>query len=207
MTIQAQINAQISVAGISIASVTERRDVGAIPAQTPMLAAGKAGTLSTRTNPTDGTLTFAAEHGIVDSDVINIFWTDANGVDKCAYGATVGVVNELNVPFTGANGDALPDQGFAIVASVRQNYDCDFDGDLVGLIAAHCPRLAHVEFLTNADVSILARLLTAKAGWTWASTQGHADLLAGDPVGKIAVSCGETTAGQFTLIGNYDSEV
>ena len=81
-----------SVGGLSIQSTVNREAEGQI-GQSIALPAAKTGTLSTRTSDTAGTLTLEADHGITDSDVINIFWLDADGVYHCAYGATVGTVS------------------------------------------------------------------------------------------------------------------
>ena len=203
MTLQAQIRSTIEIAGISLTSVTTRTAVAAIPAQTPTLAAGLGGTLTTRTDDDTGILTMAsAEHGITDADTIDLFWD--GGV---RYGLTVTLVDGAAVSIDVGAGDVLPliDPPPAIVAGVRAEYDCDFDGDLVKMIVAQCPRRAHIEFLTNADVSILGQELPAAEAFAWASDSGHANLLTGDPVGKIQVSCGETTGGVLTLLGIYNS--
>jgi len=203
MTITARIQSTFSVAGIDVTSVTTRDAVAAIPAQTPTPAAGLAGTLTGRTDDDTGIITMSdAEHGITDAVTVDVYW--AGG---CRYGLTVTLVDETAVSIDGGAGDALPaiDTPPAVVVGVREEYDCDFDGDLVEIIVAHCLKRAHVEFLTDADASILGRELTANEAWAWISDQGFTNPLTGDPVGKIQVSCGETTAGTIKLIGIYNS--
>jgi len=198
----AQITSTISVAGVTVNSVTQRTAAGLI-GQAPTLAAGLAGALTTRTDADTGIITMTdAEHGITDADTVDVYWSD--GV---RYGLTVTLVDGTAVSIDVGDGDNLPEgEDPAVVVGVRQEIDVDFDGDLVELIAAHCPKRAHVEFLTGADASILAQELTANEAFTWAADSGHANLLTGDPVGKIQVSCGETTGGLFNLLGVYDSE-
>ena len=198
----AQITATISVAGVTVDSVTQRTAAGLI-GQAPTLAAGLAGALTTRTDADTGIITMTdAEHGITDADTVDVFWD--GGV---RYGLTVTLVEGAAVSIDVGDGDALPEGTTpAVVVGVRQEIDVDFDGDLVELIAAHCPRRAHVEFLTNADVSLKAQELTAGDAWSFVADTGVANPLTGDPVGKLQVSCGETIGGLFNLIGIFDSE-
>ena len=77
------MDATITIAGLlpgcaPVAKITRTAAAGLPPIEAS-LAAGKAGTLSTRTDNTDGTLTLGSGHGITDGQVISIFWTDANG--------------------------------------------------------------------------------------------------------------------------------
>jgi len=75
--------------------------------------AAKTGTLTTRSSGTAGTLTMESGHGITTSAKIDIYWD--GGV---AYKATVGTVSGTSVPFTLANGDALPAAATAVTAMV-----------------------------------------------------------------------------------------
>ena len=63
----------------------------------------------------------------------------------------MGVVDELDVPFTGASGDVLPDEADAITASVPSTIDTDFDGDLLEMIVAYATYLGHVTFCDVGD--------------------------------------------------------
>jgi len=203
MTLTAQIQSTISIAGLSVTSVTSRSAVAAIPAQTPTPAAGLAGSLTTRTDADTGIITMSsAEHGITDADTVDVYWSGG-----CRYGMTVTLVDGTAVSIDAGTGDDLPAAETAVVVGVQEEYDVDFDGDLVKMIVAHCKKRAHIEFLTNGDVSILGRELTANEAWSWVYDTGAANPLTGDPVGKILVSCGETTTDQIKLVGIYDSEV
>ena len=69
----AQITATISVAGVTVDSVTQRTAAGLI-GQAPTLAAGLAGTLTTRTDEDTGIITLAsAEHGITAADTVDVY--------------------------------------------------------------------------------------------------------------------------------------
>jgi hypothetical protein len=189
-----------SVGGLSIQSNVTRLAEGQI-GQSVALPVAVAGTLSTRGGDTAGTLTLGAGHGIVDADVINIFWVDVDGVYHCAYGATVGTVAGNDVPFTGASGDVLPTEDDAVTASVVVEIDTDFDGDLAEIIAAGSTKLAHIAFRSVTPTVLKAVLLLAAEGWSWISGQGITNPLTGDPVNDVLASNGDTTAEATLQIG------
>ena len=194
-----------SVGGLSIQSTVNREAEGQI-GQSIALPAAKTGTLSTRTSDTAGTLTLEADHGITDSDVINIFWLDADGVYHCAYGATVGTVDGNDVPFTGASGDVLPTEDDVITASEVVVIDVDFDGDLAEMLAAGCDKLSHIAFRNDTPTVLAAVMLLEREGWSWASDQGVANPLTGDRVNDVLASNGDATAAGTLQIGVlYDS--
>lgn len=85
-----------------------------------VIPAGKAGTLSTRTDNETGTLTLGSGHGITTAATIDLFWDGG-----ARYGITVGTVSGTSVPIGADNagtGDNLPTQGTAIVASMRTSF-------------------------------------------------------------------------------------
>lgn len=87
--------------------------------------AGKAGTLSTRTDNETGTLTLGVSHGITTGQVIDLYWSGGS-----RYSITVGTVSGTSVPIGADNsgtGDNLPAQGTAIVCSPRVTFDCNMD--------------------------------------------------------------------------------
>jgi hypothetical protein len=191
-----------TVGGISAQSTVTRTASSQIGHESdPVLPVAKVGTLSTRTNDTDGTLTLATGHGITDGQTIDIFWIDANGVGKCAYGATVGTVAGDDVPFTGASGDVLPAQDYAITASVPATVDTDFDGDLMEMIVALATYLGHVSFCDVGDNVLKAVTLPPGEGWSWISDQGIANPLTGNPVAYALTSNGDGTVTNTVKIG------
>lgn len=180
-------NLSLSVGGISIQGQISRTAEGQ-RSEEISLAAAKTGSLSTRTNDTDGTLTMSSGHGITDADVIDIYWTDANGDVQVAYGATVGTVATNSVPFTGASGTVLPAEDATITACVVTSVDMTFDGDNVELIAAHSNRKGHVLF-NGPDVAVK---LPAGEPWHWANGVGS-NPLTGDAVTSLSVSNGDSS--------------
>ncbi|MBN2132867.1 MAG: hypothetical protein JW741_25435 [Sedimentisphaerales bacterium] len=191
-----------TVGGISAQSTVTRTASSQIGHESdPVLPVAKVGTLSTRTNDTDGTLTLEADHGITVGQLVDIFWIDVDGVSHCAYGATAGVIDVLNVPFTGASGDVLPAEGYAITASVPVTIDTDFDGDLLEMIIALATYLGHVTFCDVGDAVLAAVTLVPGEGWSWVSDQGIANPLTGNAVAYVLASNGSSAYVNTVKIG------
>jgi hypothetical protein len=96
------------------ASASKNAKASGLVDMTAALAPAKAGTLTVRTNNTDGSLTLAAGHGVATGDKVSIFWP--NGI---RYNATVGTVAGNVVPFTLGTGDNLPAVNAAITVMVQ----------------------------------------------------------------------------------------
>jgi hypothetical protein len=79
------------------------------------LPAGKAGTLTTRTNNTDGAATLSAGHGILTADVVDIYWDGG-----CRYGAIVGTVEAVEA---GNSGDGEEQSQATMAANMAANWD------------------------------------------------------------------------------------
>lgn len=192
----ATISISGSIGGIAFQGTVTRAAEGQ-QSHEVTLAAGKTGTLSTRSSDTAGTLTMTAGHGITDGLVIDIYWTDANGDVQAAYGATVGTVSTNSVPFTGAAGTALPAQTTAIVACVVTEINADFDGDDMQAIIVASNRNAHVKFIDSGAAVLKAQVLRATSGTAepcyWVDGQWITRPITGNPVDKIVVSNGDST--------------
>lgn len=131
---------------------------------TPM-AAGSAGTLSTRTDDDTGEVTLTAGHGQT-SGTFNVFW--AAGYRRNMTGTVT--VNALALD--GGAGDVLPIATTAVVVDKIETID--FDTAAAGIVLAMVSqnRRASVEFFTAADASIFAHDLGRTGngeGWSWAS--------------------------------------
>lgn len=95
--------------------------------------AGKAGTLSTRTDNETGTLTLGSGHGITTGQIVDLYWPGG-----ARYKITVGTVSGTSVPIGADNagsGSNLPSQGTAVVCSPRVTFDCNMDGDALSAVA------------------------------------------------------------------------
>lgn len=166
---------------------SEATEIGIKPASP--LAAGKAGTLSTRTDADTGTLTLGASHGITTGAVIDLYWT--GGIQR---GVTVGTVSGVSVPIDAGVGDDLPIATTSIVACVVTVIDVDVDGDTVVMAAASTGQTrASIEFQQNDGTPIVSLDLAAGEVWDWAADQGPANPFAGVSLGKILVSNGSST--------------
>jgi hypothetical protein len=185
---QGTVNLVISAGGISIQGIVTRIEEGAVPPLEIAIARAKVGTLSTRTTDTSGTLTLESSHGIVDSDKIDIGWVDANGDFQVAYGALVGVVAALDVPFTAAAGTVLPTVDYAITTQVRQVPNCDFDGDDVLLLAFMSTRVAHVVFEDSANAVLSAQKLLASEPALYWNNGFMANPITGNPCDQLQLT-------------------
>lgn len=171
------------------------------------LEAGKAGTLSTRTGDTEGTLTLGANHGITDGEIIAIFWT--GGV---AYLATVGTVDGTSVPFTGAAGDVLPDEDTAIVADVMEAHDVEFDGDDLEMLIATFRQRGVVVFEDwsgsggDGDAVLDAADIAANEAYLFIADTGEANPLTGNAVDQVWIANGDSSnSSLFKLAALYNS--
>lgn len=203
MAITGKCNQTLSLPGVSISTTIDRSASGGVPPQDVAVPAAKAGTLSTRTDNTDGELTMTdTDHGIETGDKITIFWADG-----IAYQATVGTVVGKAVPFTGAKGDNLPAKDTAITAGVIVVLDVDFDGDKLKMFAAMSNRRGHVVFEDSGDAVLSAAELVANEPYFYIDGVTATNPLAGNPVDEVHVANGDATAAaSFKMGGVYDSE-
>lgn len=161
-------------------------------------AAGLAGSLTTRTNDTTGTLTMGAAHGLVENQVVDLYWTGGMRA-----GITIGAVNGTSVPISGGSGSILPTLSSAIVVGVRRTVEVPFDGDDKQLIAYCLNKRGYIRFLDGDDVEIAdtARELVASEGWFWLDDH-HANPFAGVSVAKLQISCGVAIAPRFQFVAH-----
>ena len=93
------------------------------------LPAGKAGTLSTRTDNDTGVCTVSSGHGILDTDTVDVYWSGGR-----RYGCDVTAVGATTVSIDLGAGDNLPTQATAVVVCKQVVFNRSIDGDnLVGL--------------------------------------------------------------------------
>jgi len=207
MSLKGTIRISGSMGGLSIETTVTREGSGGVPPQEKSLPKADAGTLSTRTNDTDGTLTLGSGHGVATGNKIDIFWTDANGNLKCAYGATVGTVAGNSVPFTGASGDVLPALDSAITADVQTALDCDFDGDKLKMILAKSDRNGNLIFEDSGNAVLDHATLLATEPYFYYSGAGQTNPLSGNPVDEIRVTNADSVnAATFQMNGIYNSD-
>jgi hypothetical protein len=178
----------------------------------PALAAGNVGVLTVRTDDTDGSLTLEDGHDISTGDVIDIHWVDATGLNKVAYGATVGTVATNVVPFTGASGDVLPAAAYAVVADEQIIINTTIDGDELEMIGI-TPEFADVslskgvrlDFQDSGNATIEALALVANQPYTWWTLSGITNPFTGNPITHAHVSNGETTVCTLKIAALQDA--
>lgn len=96
------------------------------------VVASQAGTLTVRTNNTDGsiTATIGSGHGISTADRVDLWW-DVGGVRSRRRGVTVGTVAGAVIPITGGSGDNLPSASAAINVAKCTSFAFVVSSDLI----------------------------------------------------------------------------
>jgi hypothetical protein len=195
-----EVNSAIVAAGLAFPnSVAMRTATGGIQ-QEVEVAAGKTGSLTTRTNSTDGVVTLTAGHGL-SSGTFDLYWA---GGERHQVSAVI-ITNACTISL--GSGDNLPDQATAVIVSARTELDCDFDGDLLIGAAMYAATRAGVEFVEDDDSNLLNVALAAGEAYAYLDDSGLANPLASAAVGKIV--CSSATAAAVTIkIGVvYESEL
>lgn len=190
-----QYSIAVNGVGGSISKTISRTGDGGVIAEITV-AVGEAGTLTTRTNDTSGTITMSdGGHGIATSDNVNVFWS--GGV---AYDVTVGSVSGTSVPISGASGDALPVATTAVVVAVRQTFNVSIDGDELGLLALLADyssssetSKSHVQFLDSGSAEVAEIDLTALEPRVYDITGGDTNPFTGNVIASGAAANASTS--------------
>lgn len=195
-----RLSTTVSAGGYSISGRTDRTAEGQVGQQVS-LAAGKTGTLTTRTDANTGVATMTGGHGLLTNDVCDVFW--ATGA---RYGMTATVAVNA-VTLDGGGGDDLPSTSTALVVCKETEITCVFDGDTALILAAMSTQRGYLQFQESDDTVIFAvELPTANEDWNWASDKGQANPITGDPTAKLVVSnASSSTAATFTFIALLDT--
>lgn len=149
--------------------------------------AAKAGTLSTRTDNTSGTLTLTAGHGIATGNTIDLYWTE-NGIAGKRRNVTVGTVAGTSVPISGGAGDNLPSQTTAVTCMKQVNLDVDFVGNNVAQAGAVLNGLTTgkrgtLQFFEGSTSRVTIDF-TAGSPWIWTAGKGQG----ANPFASYAIS-------------------
>lgn len=157
--------------------------------------AAVAGTLTTRTDANTGTLTLAADHGIVDGDKVDIYWTGGS-----ARYFTVGTVAGTSVPIDLGVGDALPVATTAVtVCKVRdEGAQAIVHSTIVGVLLVGGAAATTFVFRTSANAELLAVVLPANQSYIWTSESGIDNPFSAGTVAKVSMTHAGTTATQQT---------
>jgi hypothetical protein len=160
----------------------------------PSVAAAKAGTLTTRTNATDGTLTMSGGHGFQTGDTIDLFWSAGS-----RRGVTVGTVAVNSVPISGGAGvadDDLPIATTAITAVIAHEEAFEVDGDALLGLAVNCPKRGYVVFAEADDSVVKEYRFDASSSFSWIDGSGVDNPFTGVTVAKVLLSHADSAAAQ-----------
>jgi len=201
MAIQGKLSMVFSLPGVSISSTVSRPSSGGIQPQEVTLTNAAAGTLTTRTDNTNGTLTMGANHGITNGAIITIF-----GATSVSYLATVGTVSGNSVPFVTAAGDVLPTANSAVTVGIVEDLDVDFDGDNLELLAAMSDRRGHIVFEDAGNTVVAAAELTASEPYMYVANMTASNPLTGNAIDQVRIANGNSSSNAtFKLGGTYNS--
>ena len=188
------ITSTANVAGVAVSAQITRTANLQTSYDGDVLPAGSAGTLTTRTDDDTGVATLAADHGIIDTDTVDVFWSGGS-----RYGVDVTSVDGTAVSINVGSGYNLPAEDAAIVVTKQVTIDVDFDGDNVEMIVVSNSARVHLDFQESGGTSIAALDIPAHEGWSWCADQGVTNPLTGNPVGKIQASSGEAAAATLKI--------
>ncbi|MDD4889061.1 MAG: hypothetical protein PHU85_03955 [Phycisphaerae bacterium] len=190
----ATANVSLSVGGIAIAGTVSRTAEGQT-SHSVDLAQAKAGTLSTRTDDDTGIATLSQGHGIISTDVVDVYW--AAGV---RYGM-VATVTVNAVALEGGAGDVLPTEDAVVNVCKQTPIVMLLDGDTINMIGVVATLRSHADFQETGAASAKALTLPAGEPWWWASDLGITNPFASTDLVLIAVSNGDATATSTVSIG------
>jgi len=140
--------------------------------------AGKAGVV---TSVAEGSavLTLGADHGITSAVKVGVFWDDGQRIDMTV---TANNATTITVTVATGTGTAFPIATTAIIVSVQTlKSEVAFSATSMEMLSVKCPQRAGVNFLDDADGSLLAVAIAAPAtsegpgeSYSWASDTGNA---------------------------------
>lgn len=196
-----------TITGANTRAIDPAADIG----EPVTVAAGKAGTLSTRTDANTGILTLLTGHGIQTGDVVDVYWVDLTSANRgLRRGMTVGTVSVNSVPIDLGAGDDLPAQTTAIVVCKQRVLNVDVDKDEIVLAMAGMTRRGSVEFQENDGTPIkslhlghrdaLAASSPSAELWDWTDGIGDTNPFGAD-IGKVAISNGSSAGTNVCKFG------
>lgn len=197
----------MSAAGVNIQKTGSRTGDGLISREIE-LPAGKAGTLTTRTDNDTGIVTVASGHGMTDADTVDLYWSGGRryGVDVTATGATT-------ISFDLGAGDNLPVETTPVVIVKQVAINVALDGDNIQVLGLSfefaSPAITddgHVTF-KDAAGDVIAQLdLEANTPQIYDVAGGQANPFTGDPITNAYASNGcSSSAATLKIISLEDA--
>lgn len=167
------------------------------------LAVSQAGSLTTRTSDTVGTITMtAADHTIATGNIIDVYWS--TGVQ---YSVTVGTVSGTSVPISLGSGDVLPIASTSVKVVVQKNANITIDGDNTKILSIELSSTTkslrtagHVRFVDSSAAEVAEIDLVTNVPQTWDIEGGSANPFTGNIITAGKLSQAEAASGEtYTL--------
>ena len=195
----------LSVGGVSIQKSVTRTADGVIGVEAAV-AAGKTGTLTTRTDDNTGIATMTTGHGLVSTDVCDIYWSGG-----MRYGMVATVSGDA-VTLDGGSGTVLPSTSTAVVVQKQIQVNVTVDGDALEILGVSLEytdpsstAVGHVDFQDTDDDSIEAVDLVANVPQVWDIEGGASNVFTGDVITKALVTNGSSSAAAvIKIVGLQD---
>ncbi len=194
MSVTAAIRQSSSLGGVSFPESQQITGDGQIVHQVDVVAADP-GSLTTRTDATDGTITADdSVHSILTGARVDLYWT-VGGVSGKRRGVTVGTVSATSIPFSGGDGDNLPAQSSDIVICAVEELDVVVDGDNVVAVLAYSAKDGQMVFINTdvSDVEITSWNLGEGGTKMWHEEDFDPNPFAGENIGRVYISHKDTT--------------
>ena len=201
-------NVNLSIGGVNIARGVPRSGDHPNPYEIT-LPAGKAGTLSTRTDNDTGVATVASGHGITTSDLVDVYWSGG-----MRYGMSVTATTSTTISVDAGAGDNFPVAATAIVVTKQVSVNTAIDGDsiqVIGILAEYATNpspavMSHVHFQSSAPATIAEIDLTSNVPQVWDIAGGATNPFTGNPIVVCKASNGSgTDAATLKIVSLEDS--
>lgn len=175
------------------------------------LPAGKAGTLSTRTDDNTGICTVSSGHEITTSDTVDVYWDGGR-----RYGVDVTATDTTTISIDLGSGDNLPTATTAIVIVKQVTANVFIDGDNAKIVAVSYElaaadgygcRATFFDAVSGGGSAVGSGLdLDANAPSVCDIEGGATNLYTGAPILSVVASNGSGTyAGVLKIVAEYDS--
>jgi len=182
----------------------------AVEKELAALVAAQTGTLSARTDDDTGVATLSTGHGILTSDVVDVYWD--GGV---RFGMTA-TVSTNDVSLDGGAGDNLPVQTTPVTVVKQTEIEVNFDGDTLEIIGifyrntADTGAKAHLDLQDAGDASIEeVDLVHEKANGglnrIWDIENGDTNVFSGNRITHGAASHDSLSAGTLYILAGISS--
>ena len=199
MTYDLSVNKSFNVAGKSFNDNETVSAPGVIGVEL-LVPVAFAGTLTTRTDNSDGILTMAEAGNIQTGDFIDVYWN--GGIQR---DCLVGTVSGRSVPFSGGSGDALPAATTATTAAVIQVVATSMAGDDATYLLAACDNAQCVITMLQSGTEKLYLPIAQGCCYAWPAATGEVNPIAGEVIDTIHMSHANTVSPQNMRVSMQSS--